>query len=438
MTGIFERAQLALAANEGRMTAHGAGDPPDAAVTESALALAETNVDPSVLVEGTRGRHLKAAFLRTLKVFTSGQVRFNLGVLRWMKAWDAWLRTSVDASHSDKITLSRERALQVAATDSLTARCAKLEQEVEQLQRLLLEVQTSFQISHDTQSGILSMTREKLERVSQQQGKDSAFLHEWANAVNPAVAMATENASRIAALEEKLVELEAGSLTDDSGGVLSDGDYFEFQDRFRGSREEIEARQKLYLPFLQAAESRCGAGPAKFLDLGCGRGEMVELACMHGHIMTGVETNRRMVEHCRARGLKVTEADMFSYLKQAPESSLTGVVALQVVEHLPYTRITELIELIHSRLKPGGCLILETINPASVHAMKFFYMDPTHIQPVPSETLAFLVKSRGFVEVQQLFLNAVSGTESFREEDNPQLWKMLYGYQDYAVIASKF
>ena len=112
-----------------------------------------------------------------------------------------------------------------------------------------------------------------------------------------------------------------------------------------------------------------------------------------------------------------------------------------MIEHLPYHRIVRLVELAFQKLRAGGCLILETINPFSVYAMRHFYTDPSHIQPVPPTTAAFLVKARGFVDIRTLQLSPVENDPAQavlgKDPKLAPLADFLFGYQDYAVVATK-
>ncbi|MGH9366326.1 MAG: methyltransferase domain-containing protein [Thermoanaerobaculia bacterium] len=215
------------------------------------------------------------------------------------------------------------------------------------------------------------------------------------------------------------------------------GAYAEFERQFRGSREEILERQRVYVSPLREAAARVGPS-ARFLDLGCGRGELLELAREAGLAMTGIDSETSLVEACRTRGLDAREADLFDALWGQPEESLAGVTALQVVEHLPWAAVRTLVDLAYQRIRPGGCLILETINPASVYAMRTFHLDPTHRQPVPSETVHFLLSQAGFRDVEVRWLNPVDDPKIAKaiegDESLKALADLLLGFRDYAVV----
>lgn len=215
------------------------------------------------------------------------------------------------------------------------------------------------------------------------------------------------------------------------------GAHGEFERQFRGTREQILERQRLYVPYLRKAAQEIGPA-VRFLDLGCGRGELLELARDAGLTMTGIESDAALVESCRARGLEALKGDLFDALWAKAEQSLAGVTAIQVVEHLPWPAVRVLVDLAYQRIRPGGCLIVETINPASAYAMRTFYVDPTHRQPIPSEMSHFLLSQAGFRDIETRWLNPVDEPKLSRAIEGNEALKtfadLLFGFRDYAVV----
>jgi len=165
--------------------------------------------------------------------------------------------------------------------------------------------------------------------------------------------------------------------------------YVGFEDRFRGSQDEIRRRLESYLPYFE--------GASDVLDVGCGRGEFLDLLKARGISARGLDLNHEMVEVCRARGLDVAESDAVSYLASAPDGSLGGLFAAQVVEHLKPDYLLRFLELAHHALRPGAPLVLETLNPACwVAFFESFIRDITHVWPLHPETLQYLVLASGF------------------------------------------
>ena len=226
-----------------------------------------------------------------------------------------------------------------------------------------------------------------------------------------------------------------------------DAMYVSFEDDFRGTREDIKQRLSAYLPSLPPG---VGSSFAPAVDLGCGRGEWLELLKEHDLTATGVDLNRIMAEFCREQELVVVEADALAYLREQPDHSLGLITGFHIIEHLPLRTLIALFDEALRVLKPGGMVIFETPNPENlVVGACNFYMDPTHRNPMPPMMTRFLIEARGFVRVEirrmnQQVLNdplrlLESGTPGAAEL-NPliQMAKEHYfAAPDYAVMAYK-
>ena len=221
-----------------------------------------------------------------------------------------------------------------------------------------------------------------------------------------------------------------------TGAVDEEAFYVAFEDRFRGTREDIKARVAVYLPVVRAAGA--GTADAPVLDLGCGRGEWLELLQEEGMHARGVDTNVVAVAGCRARGLDVVHADALEYLRGVPERSLGAVSAIHVIEHLPFAQVVELFDQARRVLREGGGVIFETPNPENlvVGACNFYY-DPTHERPLPPEPFRFILESRGFerVEIVRLHPDARAADLGFLPAELADvLAQRLFGPQDYALV----
>ncbi len=219
-------------------------------------------------------------------------------------------------------------------------------------------------------------------------------------------------------------------------------DYAGFEDQFRGGEEEIKERQRTYVPYFKGREN--------ILDIGCGRGELLELLGESGITARGLDLDLDMVLLCREKGLAVTREDAFAHLEALPDDSLGGVFAAQVIEHLHSRRIIELVKLCHRKLSPGGLLILETPNPACLVVFAAsFYRDLSHIQPIHPDTMAFLLGATGFHNVELKYSSPVEPSTRIPPLPGPgpdverfnqgieRLNSLLFGFQDYAVIGQK-
>ena len=218
---------------------------------------------------------------------------------------------------------------------------------------------------------------------------------------------------------------------------LDASQYADFEDIFRGTREDIKNRQAAYLPYLKKAPGRGAARP--ILDVGCGRGEFLEMLHENGHEGTGVDSNPNMVERCRELGLQVERADGLEYLRRSKAGHYAAVTAFHVVEHVPHPRLLALLDEAFRALRSGGLLILETPNPKNlIVGASNFYMDPTHLNPIPPEQLRFVVEARGFVNAEIKPMHPVPEYARPAGVEIPDyLAELLYGPQDYAVVAWK-
>jgi O-antigen chain-terminating methyltransferase len=177
------------------------------------------------------------------------------------------------------------------------------------------------------------------------------------------------------------------------------------------------------------------------LDLGCGRGEWLEVLAENGLVAEGVDSHSSFVDECRARGLTVHHADALQFLRNALGESLGAVTAFHLIEHLPFSTILELLDEACRVLKPGGLLIVEMPNPANLLVgAHTFYLDPSHIRPVPADLMRFMVESRGFTRVEVVPLHPFPESYRLDEKDNRAaavLNQFLFGPQDYAVIGQR-
>ena len=188
----------------------------------------------------------------------------------------------------------------------------------------------------------------------------------------------------------------AGASVHLSSDRLTAHTYVAFENLFRGDRRLIAERQQSYVDLFR--------GRQDVLDIGCGRGEFLKLLHTHGTWARGIDLNHEMVALCRAGGLDVTEADALTYLHQCRDGELGGLIALQVVEHLPPDYLLELIDEAHRVLSPGSPMLLETINVASWSAFFSSYLrDITHMRPLHPDTLRFLVDAAGFADIDVQF-----------------------------------
>jgi 2-polyprenyl-3-methyl-5-hydroxy-6-metoxy-1,4-benzoquinol methylase len=164
--------------------------------------------------------------------------------------------------------------------------------------------------------------------------------------------------------------------------------YVGFEDYFRGSEAEIRDRQRAYLPLMR--------GRSNVLDVGCGRGEFLQVMREAGIEAQGVDIDPAMVERAHRSGLQVQQADAVTFLDTLAPESLGAVFAGQVIEHLSYDDLIRLMRGARDKLVPGGILVMETVNPHAPQALKHFWIDPTHRNPLFPETVLALCRLTGF------------------------------------------
>jgi len=195
-------------------------------------------------------------------------------------------------------------------------------------------------------------------------------------------------------------------------------DYVGFEQKFRGPSSVIQQKLGFYIQYF--------VGRQAVVDLGCGRGEFLEVLREAGIAALGVEVHPGQAAEARRKGLNVVESDLFDYLRACQDEAVDGLFSAQVVEHLPFSKLNLLFKLSYRKLKPGGIMISETVNPHCTAAFKFFYLDPTHVAPLYPEVLQFLAESAGFDKVLTVYPVI---------EGDPQ--HLYHECGEYAVVAER-
>jgi SAM-dependent methyltransferase len=258
------------------------------------------------------------------------------------------------------------------------------------------------------------------------------------------------------AVEDLLGELRSGKRAGGAGPAaageaaerLRAFEYLLFENRHRGAEAEIRARQRAYLPYFKE--------PGPVLDIGCGRGEFLELLKGAGIPAQGVELNPEMVRVAQEKGVEVFQGDGLEYLRNFPDRKLGGIFLSQVIEHLGPENLRELVRTAFLKLAPGGVLLAETVNPQCLTTFSgAFYVDLSHHNPIHPEGARYLWESLGFRQVNILYVSPYPpemrlkemvrrDDESYEDEtarvlneNVGRLNDLLYGYQDYAVVGFK-
>ena len=220
-------------------------------------------------------------------------------------------------------------------------------------------------------------------------------------------------------------------------------DYFDFENYFRGSRQDIKQRQSIYIPYF--------TNKHRVIDLGCGRGEFLELLKENNISYTGVDSYQEFADYCEAKELNVICADAVQYLASIENGSLGGIFAAQIIEHLSNEYLIYLCHLAYEKLENGAFLIMETPNPMCLSIYtNSFYMDLSHQKPVHPKMMEYLLKREGFRKIDILYteesksgyrlpLLKSDGAHNISEFNSGinVLSDLLFGSEDYAIIAQK-
>jgi O-antigen chain-terminating methyltransferase len=301
-------------------------------------------------------------------------------------------------------------------------------------------------------SGYLKIVEEKvhnLAQLSSNHAHDIAYLKGDLSLQRMALVQAmnrSEGGARKSRREEPVSALmrhedesQAPSLTMQDPKAF-DNFYLALENRFRGSRDNVKERIETYFARLVPVAAERKNGKLEILDLGCGRGEWLEMVREKGHTARGVDSSSAMAEECRARGLDVATADAIGFLQTLPAASLDVVTAFHLIEHLPFQALMELLLQTFRVLRQGGLAIVETPNPENmIVATHTFFLDPTHRHILPARYAAFLFDHIGFGTTEIVPLNPaiVETPDAESTEAGRILNRLLYGPQDYAVIAGK-
>ena len=213
--------------------------------------------------------------------------------------------------------------------------------------------------------------------------------------------------------------------------------YKSFEDKFRGHKSEIKKRLLAYEPFLQILKQN-NEKPAA-ADLGCGRGEWLEILKQNGFAARGCDVSEEMLKECEKNALEAKKQGAIEFLSELEDSSLALVSAFQLVEHLEFSELCELIKQARRVLKDGGILILETPNPENLRVATLnFYLDVTHAKPIPPMLLEYLCEFEGFNNTFMMRLNSNLSFSEDLENQNVTLRDVLSSVGlDYAVLGLK-
>jgi O-antigen chain-terminating methyltransferase len=215
-----------------------------------------------------------------------------------------------------------------------------------------------------------------------------------------------------------------------------------FEERFRGTHAEMLERYR------DVAAKLVDSGPV--LDFGCGRGEMLELLAELGIPAFGVEVDVDLVKAVAERGFNVEHGDGVRFLADLPDGSLGALALIQVVEHLSAQDVLGVVSLAARKVRPGGKVLVETVNPQSLYVYAHaFYLDPTHLRPVHPAYLSFLFEEAGFASVALEWRSPPPADDVLEEIPTTRksdaavnanvrrLNELLFAPQDYLIVATR-
>lgn len=302
--------------------------------------------------------------------------------------------------------------------------------------------------------------------ISRVTSKLTRFINFQQNEVNNKVAISLdimqENMEEIALwsreMEARLASLERRSAADTAGAVgakasFDEGTYLAFEEQHRGNQEEIRRRQQYYLD-TYVKNWLDKDMPGDILDLGCGRGEWLEILRENGYRAMGIDLNRRALNECRKKDLKVICVDAVSYIKSLPDESVQMITSFQLIEHLEMPQLLSMFQELGRVVKKGGVVIMETPNPCNLQVgAASFYLDPTHVRQLHPEFVRFLTEQSGFREIEIAYPeqnNAEEWWNSVVQEETTdiqesvcfqavlnELKRTIWSSADYAIIAKK-
>ncbi len=415
---------------------------------------------------------IKRKIARALDWFVRDQVHFNQAVVRYM---DANLEASIEQNHQllrlaketadmlhhwnewrpaweEKLTkaeidlLHSLRSLEERARARESAHLEMHQNYLEALKTSTEEIQSTVNTSLEEMKNTLDTSMEQIQKqfwsdLAKLKSEQERLIHTELKLIRQRASASPEALLEAAPQAPPPIAKPAGSVSSlaSAQSAASPGpaafDYVNFEERFRGSETTIRERQLFYAPYFKNCR--------RVVDLGCGRGEFLELLKENGVTGVGVDLNPDAINACRAKSIEAHQSDIFAFLSNQPDESFDGIFCAHVVEHLTPESLPHLVNLAAQKLKPRGLLAIETPNPGCLAIFAGdFYLDPTHQKPVPGQQLDFYLQEAGFTEIETHELNPAA--EVFPEIAAMDQLEALSGFRnrffgglDYAIIGRK-
>ena len=371
--------------------------------------------------------------LRAAQLVTRDQIGFNrlvLDLLR-MLASTSHDRMAVTSGQVDALTDGVAQALaQSSAVSELLDAGARAASEIRALRENVSGLEDRYA---RIEAGLADIQR-LLEQRRADEDVRRADQARILSSIDRRVTMLAAAPSATAPINTPVADVPAARPTD---ARLPDTFYLSFEDRFRGTRDDVKARLAVYLPIVTDAGAGTPARPV--LDVGCGRGEWLEVLAGAGLEARGIDLNQAMVAESRALGLDAIAGDALAHVRALPDASLGAITGMHIVEHLEFAEVVALFDQCTRVLQPGGVAIFETPNPQNllVGACQF-YIDPSHQRPLHPDTLTFAAEHCGLCRVRILPLHPIEDGRRLVEDESPTARTLnahLFGPQDFALIA---
>ncbi len=367
---------------------------------------------------------LKRVVSRLLAWHVREQVEFNRASL-------AAIEAALEALNTNNRALARLVELRGPWAEWRARWEQRLASTESQLLRTMAEVKTAFdfrlaQAAEEIQRQI-GQTSEEIQR---RMWGDLAILRADFDRTRAGYERLIHTELRLIRRREALPPAVAEPSRRTESSPLPPLDYASLAERFRGSEEYVREKQRFYLPFF--------TGRRDVLDLGCGRGEFLELMREAGVPACGIDLSAELVGLCRAKGLEAQCGDLLTCLPALPDESLDGVFCAHVVEHLPMELLPGMIRSAAAKLRRDGVLAIETPNPECLAIFAtHFYLDPTHVRPVPPALLSFYLEESGLGRIEVHRLSPAGENAPSLASLPPDFREAFFGGQDYAIIGRK-
>jgi len=302
---------------------------------------------------------------------------------------------------------------------------------LENVQQQLLEGQQQLKIKEQK-------LQKQLDQLVKEVGRNNAYLLQLQNKITDFIEQATDLSPDIEQDKALLAaKIPLDQMLEEQKHFL-DLLYVAFEDRYRGSTEEIRQQVAVYLPYISAVYE----SEKPVLDIGCGRGEWLQLLTEHKIEAQGLDINAVMIAQAQQSKLEVQCTDALEYLKQLPDASLSAVTGMHILEHLEFKYMLRLLQEVLRVLKSNGIAIFETPNPENIFVgAQFFYTDPTHNNPLVPDTMDFIFKYIGYAktEIKRLHSYAEVSAAMGKPRDLSDDFKNnhFYNAMDFAIIAYK-